>query len=229
MSQKISPTSNKLGITKIWDHGFSKYGQNFKNYVKFIYPRNYIFNYISQLCLKYDLLIENINIFQTVSNSNIEVFVVSLKDLYKFNIEKRYLSVVSIWINSSFNLSFYKNLNINRSSLLINNYIFYLFFNKLSSPKKVLQFVFKVLKNQKKKIQIKYTSKGIKVIELKGFKIEITGCFESSRSQMAKIIKCNFGTIPLTKLNGYVDYSKKTLFTKFGSCGLKVWLFYEFK
>jgi ribosomal protein S3 len=39
---------------------------------------------------------------------------------------------------------------------------------------------------------------------------------------MAKTIKCNFGTIPLTKLNGYVDYSKTTFFTKFGSCGLKI-------
>jgi ribosomal protein S3 len=69
---------------------------------------------------------------------------------------------------------------------------------------------------------VKYTVNGIKSTELKGFKLQMSGCFESSRNQMAKTIKCNFGTIPLTKLNGYIDYSKTTFFTKFGSCGLKI-------
>jgi ribosomal protein S3 len=33
--------------------------------------------------------------------------------------------------------------------------------------------------------------------------------------------------VPLTKLNGYVDYSSNYFLTKFGSCGFKLWLFYE--
>ena len=105
----------------------------------------------------------------------------------------------------------------------------YLSSQKRSSTKKILQLVYKTLKSRSNSVQIKYTINGLKIAELKGFKIEISGCFESSRSQMAKTIKCNFGTIPLTKLNGYIDYSSSTFFTKFGSCGLKVWLFYVLK
>ena len=105
---------------------------------------------------------------------------------------------------------------------MLNNYISYLFIYKIKSPKKILQYAFKVLNNQRKNIQVKNTIFGIKTVELKGFKVEISGCFESSRSQMAKTIKCNFGIIPLTQLNGYIDYSKNTFFTKFGACGLKI-------
>ena len=98
----------------------------------------------------------------------------------------------------------------------------HLFLKKLYSPKKILQFIYNILKKQANSTKVKYTVNGLKVIELKGFKLEISGCFESSRSQMAKIVKCNFGTIPLTKINGYIDYSTNTLFTKFGSCGFKI-------
>lgn len=82
--------------------------------------------------------------------------------------------------------------------------------------------MYKTLQQQSLKKSLIYTTKGLQLVQLKGFKLEFTGCFESSRSQMSKTIKCNFGSIPLTKLNGYVDYSKDTLFTKFGSCGFKI-------
>lgn len=122
----------------------------------------------------------------------------------------------------SITLAFYKNLHIGSSSFLVSNYITYLFFQKGNTPKKILQFILKVLKVQLKYTQIKYTITGLKVIELKGFKIEVSGCFESSRSQMSKTIKCNFGVSSLNKLNGYIDFSKLTTFTKFGSCGFKI-------
>ena len=59
-------------------------------------------------------------------------------------------------------------------------------------------------------------------MELKGFKLEVSGCFDSARSQMAKKLKCSFGQVPSTQLKGYIDYSAKTFFTKSGSCGFKV-------
>ena len=79
-----------------------------------------------------------------------------------------------------------------------------------------------MLKTQSKITKVKYTIQGIRLVNLKGFKLEISGCFDSTRSQMAKKLKCNFGQVPLTQLKGYIDYSSYTFFTKSGSHGLKV-------
>ena len=228
MSQKINSISNRLGLVKTWNFESSKYGQNFKNYTKTLLPNNYIFNYINSFCIKQDLLIENINIFQHTSETSIKIFIYSLNKFVETNIMvPKTFNIISNWTSSRVKLSFYQIYYVSNSSLLLSNYLIYLITQKSYSPKKVLLLLSKIYKDQKNKI--KYTTLGIKLLELKGLKIEISGCFESSRSQMAKTIKCNFGRIPLTKLNGYVDYSKTTFFTKFGSCGLKIWLFYKFK
>ena len=229
MSQKINPISNKLGINRLWKFEFFNYGKNFKSYTKFITFHNYIFNYLSCFCIKNNLLIESINIIQKNFEICIVIFLNNVKNIEEVNLSSLSSGVISKWINTTLKLYFYRNFNFINSSLLINNYTNFLLTKKENSPKKVLLLIYKILKNQKKIPKIKYTTQGIKILELKGFKIEISGCFESSRSQMSKTIKCNFGTIPLTKLNGYIDYSKTTFFTKFGSCGLKVWLFYKFK
>ena len=82
--------------------------------------------------------------------------------------------------------------------------------------------MYSFLKLQSKITRIEYTTSGIRLMKLKGFRLEISGCFDSTRSQMAKKLKYNFGQVPLTLLNGYIDYSSHTLFTKSGSCGFKI-------
>ena len=226
MSQKINPVSNKLGINKLWKFELLNYGKNFKSYTRFVTFHNYIFDYLNHFCIKNNLLIESINLIQKNFEIRIVVFLNNLKSVEEVNLSS---CVISKWINMTLKLHIFRNFNFINSSFLINNYTNFLIIKKENSPKKVLLSIYKLLKNQKKLPKIKYTIQGIKILELKGFKIEVSGCFESSRSQMSKIIKCNFGTIPLTKFNGYIDYSRTTLFTKFGSCGLKVWLFYKFK
>ena len=229
MSQKINSISNKLGISRLWNFEFFKYGSKFQSYTKFVSSNNCIFNYLNCFCLKHDLLIENISTISKNFETRINVFVNPLKVSQGPQNFFLLSNVILKWINTSLKLYFYNSFNLINSSFLISNYINYLIIQKGNTPKKVLLFVYKILKDQKEKNQIKYTTQGIKLLELKGFKIEISGCFESSRSQMSKTIKCNLGSNPLTKLNGYVDYSKITFFTKFGSCGLKIWLFYKFK
>lgn len=228
MSQKINPVSIKTGVIKTWNYKSLKYGRSFKNYTKLIQSQKYIFSYLNRLFINYNLLIENVGINQMILKTFINVVSVSPKKLESFKEKKQILNTVSYWTNASVILSFYKSNSFVNTSSLISNYVIYLFLQKSMSPKKILQLLYKALKNQEKSKQIRYTINGIKMTKLKGFKIEISGCFESSRSQMSKLIKCNFGTIPSTKLNGYVDYSTNTIFTKFGSCGFKVWLFYEF-
>lgn len=229
MSQKINPLSNKLGVIKTWNYESSKYGRTFKNYIKLIQFQKQRFNYLNHTCMNYDLLIESVRIIEMIHHTFFNVSAMHLKKSYPFKEKKPLLDTIRYWSGSQALLTFYKSENIGSTALLINNYIVHLFLKKSYSPKKILQLIYNILRNQAVSAKIKYTINGIKIIRLKGFKLEISGCFESSRSQMAKMIKCNFGTTPLTKLNGYIDYSTNTIFTKFGSCGFKIWLFYEFK
>ena len=227
MSQKINPISNKLGILQIWNYNFQNYGKKLKNYTKFNQTQNFLFNYLKRLLNKHDLLVEDIYIIQTIHKTVIKLFIF---DENKTSIKlKNYnsLKLISHWLDCPVILNFYKRNNLGNSAFLLSNYINYLFLQKVNTPKKILQVIYKILQEQTPKIKIIYTVNGIQIFKLKGFKIEISGCFESSRSQMAKTLKCNFGSVPLTTLKGYVDYSNSTVFTKFGSCGFKIWLFYE--
>lgn len=229
MAQKINPISNTLNITKLNNYEFNKYGGNFNNYIKHMHWRNYVFHFINRFCLKYNLFLETINIIQTSSRTLVFVNFLNLKNPTNFKIQRFFFETISIWLKVPILFNFYKNIKFGKSSLLIVNYIDYLSKKKCNSPKKILQLIYNMLKNQSKITKVVYTVQGIKVINLKGFKLEISGCFDLNRSQMAKKLKCNFGRVPLTELKGYIEYSSYTFFTKSGSHGLKVWLFYESK
>ncbi len=227
MSQKINPINNKLGTLQTWNYQFQKYGRTFKSYNKFVQPKNYILTYIKYFLFQNNLLIKNINLTYTIQQITINVFIFNLKyQLLKLE-EKIILDTISYWLNCPIKLLIYQTNELDTSSTLLNNYILYLFSSKTISIKQILYLVFNILKKHSEKIKFIHTIKGLQLVKFRGLKLEFTGCFESSRSQMSKTIKYNFGSIPLTKLNGYVEYSNNRLFTKFGSCGLKLWLFYE--
>lgn len=228
MSQKINPIKNKLGILQTWSDQFTKYGYIFKNYKKFVQAKNYSFVYLKRYLYKNKLLIENIEFKQLTYQFMIKISVFKLKQNSPIPKSKYVvLNNLSNWLNFPIKLVLYQKTNLSNSSCLISNYVFHLLLQKRSSVKQILQVLYSILKKQSYQTKLIFTVKGLQLIKLKGFKIEITGCFEASRSQMAKTLKCNFGSSPLTKLNGYIDYSSTRFFTKFGSCGLKLWLFYE--
>ena len=229
MSQKTNSISNKLNLIKISNYEFYKYGRNFKSYIKFIGFRKYVFKYISRFCLKYNLLLENVNITQISSKTFMFIHILNLKNKTNFKIKKHFHYIISNWLRVPVLLYFYKNTEFGNSSFLLINYISYLFQKRDNPPKKTIQLVYDSLKLQSGTTKVEYTINGIRVVKLKGFKLEVSGCFDSARSLMAKKLKCNFGRVPLTQLKGYIDYSAHTFFTKSGSCGFKIWLFYEFK
>ena len=229
MAQKINPINNKLNVIKLNHYEFNKYGCNFNNYIKYIHSRNYVFNFLNRFCLKYNLFLETINIIQTSSRILIFINILNLKNTTNLKIRQFFFKAFRIWLKFPIFFIFYKNIKFGSSSLLIINYINHLIKKKYNSPKKILQLIYNMLKSQSKITKVIYTVQGIKLINLKGFKLEISGCFDATRSQMAKKLKCNFGRVPLTELRGYIEYTSYTFFTKSGSHGLKVWLFYESK
>lgn len=227
MSQKINPTNNKLGVLQVWNYRFQKYGKTFRNYKKFLRPKNYSFLFLKQFLYQNNLLIENVEFSKSTHQFLIKIFIFRLTQVpirLKFQF---CLKVISYWLKCPVKFLIYQKNSLSSSSLLINNYIFYLFFVRTNSIKQIFQQIFQLLEKQSNKIIFIYTIKGIQLIKFKGFKLEVTGCFESSRNQMSKTLKYNLGSVPLTRLNGYVDYSNNHFFTKFGSCGIKLWLFYE--
>lgn len=177
--------------------------------------------------LNQNLLIENVNIFYFRHYILIKVFIFNPK--INAYVKNKLISshVFSNWFHYPIKLEFYTRKYLSNSSFLIINYIQYLFVQKFYTSKRILQILNATLKTPVFKSKVVQTSFGIKKVKLKGFKLEFTGCFEASRSQMSKTLKCNFGSNPLTKINMYVDYSSNVLFTRFGTCGLKLWLFYE--
>jgi small subunit ribosomal protein S3 len=75
--------------------------------------------------------------------------------------------------------------------------------------KRALKETFKVIKNKS---------------NIKGIRINCSG--RLGRAPMAKTEWFKFGQIPLNKINSVVDYSSGTAFTKYGSIGIKVWVYY---
>nr|YP_009589026.1 ribosomal protein S3 [Corallina ferreyrae]QBL75542.1 ribosomal protein S3 [Corallina ferreyrae] len=229
MSQKINPTSFKLGILQLWNFNLPKYGKQFQSYKRRIQIYKYICYYVKHVLRNHQLLLNKISIRCINQQVLITVSLFCLQPNFILLNKNSVLNTIFNWLKSPLILHFYQTLSFNSSSFLLSNYIAYLIKEKNISAKKLLQQVHSLLKTQAKIPKLIYTVSGVRIVSLKGFKIQFSGCFEASRSQMAKTIKCNFGLVPLTKLNGFIDYSNNTIFTKFGTCGLKIWLFYEFK
>ena len=231
MSQKINPIGNKLGILRLWNYKTQLYGRTFNKYVRSIRALNYSLIYLKRHLAETNILVEEVKITKSVHQILIKVYLFDLKkSLVKKESITSLINTLSYWLkNIPFKLTFYQRISIeDSSSLLLINYMRYLLSQKVTTPQKVVQSIYKVINNQKSRIKVVNTNKGLQLAKLIGFKMEFSGCFDSSKTQMAKTLKFNFGSLSLTKLNNYVDYSKTTFFTKFGSCGIKLWLFYDF-
>lgn len=228
MSQKINPLSTRLGISQLWKTNFPKYGKKFKSYTRILHIQLKIFVFLKRFLAGYGFLIENIHLRFTSYTIFINVFVINTNNLKSLPKTKSLPKIVYYWSKIPITFNFYKKLSLVNSAFLVSNYMKYLVLHEVAL-KKALPMIYKLLKDYSINFKLVQTVQGIGKVTLKGVKLKLSGCFEISRSQMSKTIKCNFGSLPLTKLNGYIEYSDSTIYTKFGSCGLKVWLFYELK
>nr|YP_010947455.1 30S ribosomal protein S3 [Mimica arnoldii]WGO62541.1 30S ribosomal protein S3 [Mimica arnoldii] len=229
MAQKINPVSFRLGIIQIWDSSIQFYGKSY-----FIY---------SFLLFKY---LEANKLIKRVLNS--KGFSLNSQD-WKIGKSKTRLSIhYSSLISNKINIPIFKVIPNVLNNWLSKKFILALYFNKvedslsnnlivkyaqhlinLNTPsKKVIWNISRFIKTHLSCEKIIFYKKGILKIKLRGFKISLTGRLESSKTQMAKNIQYSEGNLPLNTLKNYIGYSNNILYTKNGSCGLKIWLFYEF-
>lgn len=234
MSQKINPLSFRLGASQLWTSTLQKYGETFTPYISINYKKQQINNFFVYYLRNKKLVLDYSEII--IINYGI-VFNIICFELRESNLTKRkklilieeLRKILSQWFNSLIFINFYFKKNWLSSAILASNYIVILLNKKVSTFKKILQDNFKILQSCVGIKKVIYYKKGIVTLVLKGVKIYLSGCFDISRTQMSKTIKYGSGFLPLTKLNSYVEYSYKEIFTKYGVCSLKIWFFYEIK
>ena len=166
-------------------------------------------------------IFNNNNIFLVIiyakskeTSNSIQIFRGKLnKILYKYFYlpSKIYLLKSSTWFNSSLLLSSYIDFGIARN----NNF------------KQVLKNTNKILSHKLNTKKIVYTAQGPLLFKLKGFKVKSSGRFDNSRNQMSNSLQHKTGSLPMSKLNNYTEYTQKFIYTKSGVCSLHVWLIFS--
>nr|WCH57679.1 ribosomal protein S3 [Hypnea cryptica] len=230
MAQKINPTSLRLGTTQLWIFNLQCYGKSFKVYFSLLqkYIQSVLFlkkiseqmgfslNY-QQWKIKGKDSIE-LNIYYT------QPFFILNKDFNQFRDKLK--NTLNKILQGGVKMSYY----LVTSSLLSRDLL--CFYGKFLASenwviKKVLWNLSKFLEVHLNSLKLTYTTQGIKILKLKGFKIKISGRIDDSKMQMAKSLNLSIGNSCLTSLRNYIIYSNNALYTKSGVCGIKIWLFYE--
>nr|ATG87379.1 ribosomal protein S3 [Gracilaria chouae] len=229
MTRKINPTSLKLGLTQVWDF-------TIQNYSKLNYC--YAFSFLKQLqieditskFLKVNKFLVNDREFWYFNNQlflNIYIVEVISKqvDKHLFLIQDL-AKLLSNWFSLKIYLRIYKRIYWTTTSNLILSYASYLL-EQNKNPNKILWQICVFLNKHRYHSKIVYSTKGIRLVNLKGFKIRLVGRFDNTKNQMSKSIQQGLGVLSLMSLKNRVEFVNRELYTKLGSCGLQIWLFYE--
>lgn len=229
MSQKINPISFRLGVLQIYKFSLQKYGKSFLVYSNVLYKNFYICEYLYLLSRVKNLNFSIIEVRFKEKKIIIYLDYFSYKNSQKLNILKLKQNlgrIFSFWFEIPIFISLYKKLDYINSSSLIANYVSFSLSRK-NKFKSILDNIYKILVMHLNSKKIVFAKTGLLNLYLKGFKFILAGCFSSSRTQMSKTIKYNFGSLCLTELNNYVEYSFKEIHTKYGTCGFQIWLIFE--
>lgn len=229
MSKKINPISFRLGLFQVWDFNLQKYGKNFDIYATLLYKTFQLYDYLDVLT---ELKDSNINLNEITLKKNKNI--INISYLYKkelvfkniINLKKEISNNSLFLFNSPIFIHLYKESSYVNSANLISNYIVFSLDSK-NTLKKVLLNTYKMLSSSFFTKKVSFTKEGLTRFQLQGFKIKISGCFSSSKTQLAKTVQYNFGSLNLTKLCSYIEYSTKNIYTKYGTCGLQIWLIYK--
>nr|WCH57967.1 ribosomal protein S3 [Calliblepharis sp.] len=231
MAQKINPTSLRLGILQLWTSNIQFYGNSFRVY--FLLFHNYLKLYWFLKKLSnlegYGIIYQKWKITKFGIKLNIyytKLFFLSDQNFIKFY-KNIYKILNKIFLNQA-GLIFFLVPALFLSNNLLYFYGQYLINQKISINKVLWNFS-KILEREIGSKKLIYTKFGIKILELQGFKISISGRIDDSKTQMAKKLNFGVGNLCLTTLHSYIAYSQSTFYTKSGTYGIKTWLFYKSK
>lgn len=226
MSKKISSTSKYLGISRDWFVNFQFYG---KFYLNFFFFLNFykLLNLLFRKILNNKLFISNITVYFLLELIELNIGITFFQKNNNVNLIKlQYNSINLFLLNNLFKINFkiYLNKLSWFSKLFIEMYIEYLVL--IYNPKKIFNLLVILLKNQLNKVNILYLNSGLKKIQLKGFKIQLKGRYELSKSTLARKSFFKFGQVTSNNLNSLLYSSYKDIYSKLGKSTIKIWYFY---
>nr|UAD89794.1 ribosomal protein S3 [Gracilaria salicornia] len=229
MARKVNPISLRLGLTQVWNLTIQNYGKLNYCYMSSFLQYWRTRNIIAKILKFNKFLINDKELWYINNTLFLNIYMVDLvkkhSDMYLFLI-KELSKLVCKWFSLKVDLRIYKRISWMTTSNLMLSYVSYLF-DKNRNLNKILWQVCTFLKKHLHKGKVVYSTKGIRIAYLKGFKIRLVGRFDNTKSQMAKSIQQGSGSLSLLSLKNQVEYMQKNLHTKLGSCGLQIWLFYE--
>nr|YP_010199611.1 ribosomal protein S3 [Gracilaria cervicornis]UAD89469.1 ribosomal protein S3 [Gracilaria cervicornis] len=229
MTRKVNPISLKLGLTQVWDFTIQNYNKLNYCYALSFLKQLQIENIVNKILKVNKFLINDKEFWYFNNKLFLNIYIVEVffnqGDKYLFLIQKLSKLVFS-WFSLKIYLRIYKRIYWITTSNLILGYASYLF-QQNKNPNKILWQLSIFLNKHLYHNKIVYSTKGIRLVYLKGFKIKLVGRFDNTKSQMAKSIHQSSGSLSLVSLQNQVEFVQKNLYTKLGSCGLQIWLFYE--
>jgi len=237
MAYKTNPVSLRLGYLQSWSSlWFSEI-----NFSTFLTEDILIQKYLKHVFQDLEILIQEVQINRTVNKLTIKVLIctalISKNDLVLFN-EKKLFQRAFLYIYKMLNNRFQKfhfilenDNNIFKTALVLSTYLarqlevnqhdpFFLTIDDLLRELNSEMSQTQALTQRSKRLLLSKSS----VKRIKGLKFKITGCI--NRVRMASQESILIGSVPLQTCAANIDYSKATAFTKNGTFGVKVWLYF---
>nr|YP_010726688.1 ribosomal protein S3 [Cystoclonium purpureum f. stellatum]WDY85175.1 ribosomal protein S3 [Cystoclonium purpureum f. stellatum] len=229
MAQKINPISFRLGIVQLWNTNIQIYGKSYKFYFYIFHKYLQIYKYLTKLFYLYGFIINSQE--WKLEKNKIKLHIFYSKIFFQTEVKdiiviKKIFSLIKKFLFYKIELFLYFNLSL----LSINLFVAYTqnLIDENVSSKKIIWTLSKILESYLNSKKIIYHKNGILKLKLKGFKIQLSGRLDNSKTQMAKKYEYVSGYLPLTYIKSHIVYSSNELYTKSGICGIKLWLFYEF-
>nr|YP_009490404.1 ribosomal protein S3 [Gracilaria spinulosa]AWH62538.1 ribosomal protein S3 [Gracilaria spinulosa] len=229
MTRKVNPISLKLGLIQVWDFTLQNYSKLNYCYALSFLKQLQVENIVSKILKANKFLVNDKEFWYFNNKLFLNIYVVEVfinqADKYLFLIQKLSELVIN-WFSLKICLRIYKKAHWITTANLIVSYASHLF-EQNKSPNKILWQICSFLDRHLYRSKIVYSTKGIRLVYLKGFKVRLVGRFDTTKSQMAKSIQQSSGSLSLVSLRNQVEFIQKNLYTKLGTCGLQIWLFYE--
>nr|YP_010199886.1 ribosomal protein S3 [Gracilariopsis tenuifrons]UAD89946.1 ribosomal protein S3 [Gracilariopsis tenuifrons] len=229
MAKKINPISLRLGLTQVWDFTLQNYGKLISWYILLLLKQLQLKKVVSQIFNLNKFLVGEQEYWYYHNKLFLNIYftdnIVKNQDKYSLILKKISLLIFE-WFSLKVQLRILKKTNWITTPDLLINYAIYLL-KQHKNPNKVLWQLCQFLETHLNCTKIVYSSRGIRLVNLKGFKIRLVGRFDNTKNQMSKSIQQGYGSLSLMSLKSRVEFASKELYTKLGSCGLQIWLFYE--